>query len=132
MKKFRNYWLSLDEDTVINRKLLLFEILTAILAGIVLGFILAPFKSLTILPECMMIRNRATAIEKYRHDGSKRMMRRGYAIAAQRDATDILRVVANITPATRRAPSALGQFRASAAPREDATPLPPLNPNAAG
>ncbi len=48
MKKFSNYWLSLDEETVINRKLLLFEILTALFAGIVLGFIFAPFKSLTI------------------------------------------------------------------------------------
>ena len=45
MKKF---WESLDEDTVINRKLLFFEFVTAVLAGILLGILITPFRSITI------------------------------------------------------------------------------------
>ena len=44
----KEYWKSLDEDTVVNRKLLFFEFATAILAGILIGFLITPFRSITI------------------------------------------------------------------------------------
>ncbi|MBR1693476.1 MAG: hypothetical protein IJ711_11985 [Lachnospiraceae bacterium] len=48
MKKIKNFMISLDEDITINRKLLFFEILSALLGGIVIGFLLTPFRSVTI------------------------------------------------------------------------------------
>ncbi len=48
MKKIKAYWSSLDSDTVINRKLLIFEFATAILAGILIGILVTPFRSITI------------------------------------------------------------------------------------
>ncbi|MBR4758769.1 MAG: hypothetical protein IK078_01285 [Lachnospiraceae bacterium] len=48
MKKIKAYWSSLDEDTVINRKLLFFEFVTAVLAGVLLGILITPFRSITI------------------------------------------------------------------------------------
>ena len=48
MEKWKAYWASLEEDTVINKKLFLFEMITAVLAGILLGLALSPMRSLTI------------------------------------------------------------------------------------
>ena len=48
MEKIKKCWASLDEDTVINKKLLFFEILTAVLGGILIGILLTPFRSITI------------------------------------------------------------------------------------
>ncbi|MCR4690983.1 MAG: hypothetical protein K5739_06550 [Lachnospiraceae bacterium] len=48
MEKLRDYWESLDEEKVINGKLFLFEILTAALAGVLLGILLTPFRSICI------------------------------------------------------------------------------------
>lgn len=48
MEKLKEFWTSLDEDTQVNRKLFLFEIITAVLAGFVIGFLVSPFRSITI------------------------------------------------------------------------------------
>ncbi len=48
MNKLTEFWESLEEDTVVNRKLLLFEFLTAIFAGVLLGILITPFRSITI------------------------------------------------------------------------------------
>ena len=48
MERLKEFWASLDEETEINRKLFLFEIITAVLAGFVIGFLVSPFRSITI------------------------------------------------------------------------------------
>ena len=44
----RNYMDSLDNDVIINRKLIFFEIMAAILGGIVIGFLVSPKKYIKI------------------------------------------------------------------------------------
>ena len=48
MQRIKDWWESLDDETIINRKLLFFEFLTAVLAGILIGVIFTPFRSITI------------------------------------------------------------------------------------
>ncbi|MBR6316280.1 MAG: hypothetical protein IKR58_04705 [Lachnospiraceae bacterium] len=48
MKKIKQWWTSLDEGRMVNGKLLFFEFVTAILAGILIGIIITPFRSITI------------------------------------------------------------------------------------
>lgn len=48
MKKMKECWLTLDEEKTVNGKLLLFQFLTAVLAGILLGILITPFRSITI------------------------------------------------------------------------------------
>ncbi len=48
MERIKEWWESLDDETIINKKLLLFEFTTAVLAGILLGVIFTPFRSITI------------------------------------------------------------------------------------
>ena len=48
MEKIKDWWESLDEEIIVNKKLLFFEFTTAVLAGILLGAIFTPYKSITI------------------------------------------------------------------------------------
>ena len=48
MKKIMESWKLLDEDMVVNRRLLFFEFLTAVLAGILFGILITPLRSITI------------------------------------------------------------------------------------
>lgn len=48
MKRLKNYINSLDENVTMNRKLVFYRVLTAFLSGVVLGFLFAPAKSVTI------------------------------------------------------------------------------------
>jgi hypothetical protein len=48
MKSIKQKWASLDEEKTINGKLLFFEFLTAVLAGVLLGILITPFRSITI------------------------------------------------------------------------------------
>ena len=40
MERIKEWWESLDEDKIVNKKLLLFEFVAAVLAGILLGLLL--------------------------------------------------------------------------------------------
>ena len=48
IKKWQDYLDSLDYETVVNRKMVFFELLTALLGGFVLGFLFAPKRSYRI------------------------------------------------------------------------------------
>ncbi|MCR5282333.1 MAG: hypothetical protein K6E18_03110 [Lachnospiraceae bacterium] len=48
MRSIKEKWASLDEDRTINGKLLFFEFAAAVLAGILLGILITPFRSITI------------------------------------------------------------------------------------
>ena len=48
MKKIKEYLDSLDNVVMVNEKLVFFEIITAFLGGLVLGFLLSPKKNIEI------------------------------------------------------------------------------------
>ena len=48
IRKMKAFWTSLDETTVVSKRELFLEIAVAALAGLVLGMILTPKKTLTI------------------------------------------------------------------------------------
>ena len=48
MKSIKEKWAALDQEKTVNGKLLFFEFLTAVLAGVLLGILLTPFRSITI------------------------------------------------------------------------------------
>ena len=48
MSRIKDWWYALDDDAIVNRKLLFFEFLTAVFAGMLLGILITPFKSITI------------------------------------------------------------------------------------
>ncbi len=48
MNRLREYWMELDDEVEVNRKLLLFQFLTAVLAGVLFGILITPFRSITI------------------------------------------------------------------------------------
>ena len=48
MKKIKEYLDSLDNDVLVNEKLLFFEFVASFLGGLVLGFLLSPKKNIKI------------------------------------------------------------------------------------
>ena len=48
IRKMKSFWTSLDETTIISKRELFLEIVTASLAGLVLGMIFTPKKTVTI------------------------------------------------------------------------------------
>ena len=48
MQKLKDYIAEFDEEIMINKKLLFFEMLAALLGGIVIGMLMSPFKSVAI------------------------------------------------------------------------------------
>ena len=48
IRKMKAFWTSLDETTVVSKRELFLEIVVCALAGIVLGMILTPKKTVTI------------------------------------------------------------------------------------
>lgn len=48
IRKMKAFWTSLDETTVVSKRELFLEIVAVALAGLVLGMILTPKKTLTI------------------------------------------------------------------------------------
>ncbi|MFW5668922.1 MAG: hypothetical protein ACOCM4_06715 [Acetivibrio ethanolgignens] len=48
IREMKNFWASLEETTVISKKELFLEIVACALAGIVLGMIFTPRKTITI------------------------------------------------------------------------------------
>ncbi|MCR5655681.1 MAG: hypothetical protein K6G07_08615 [Lachnospiraceae bacterium] len=48
MGKIKSYWISLDEETTVNRKIFFLEIVCTLLCGILIGLIFAPYRTFMI------------------------------------------------------------------------------------
>ena len=48
IRKIKNFWVSLDETTIISKREMFLEIVAVALTGLVLGMLLTPKKTVTI------------------------------------------------------------------------------------
>ena len=48
IRKIKNFWVSLDETTIISKREMFLEIVAVAFAGLVLGMLLTPKKTVTI------------------------------------------------------------------------------------